>query len=219
MELQELPCIFIRSPDRGKTSSLGGHYIDSISVVRIHLGNARSHKLHHLIFNISVFKYSSYNGQGNILRPYKRGRLSVEIHCDHLGTGNVICVAKKLFYKFTAALSDCHRTESAISGVAVGTENHFPAAGHHLSHILVNYGNVRRHVDTAVFLCRRQTKYVIIFIDCTAYGTQGIVAVCKHVGQGKTFHSRCNCRLNNSDKCNVMGCHTVKTYFKILHRV
>ena len=112
-------CIVICAPDGGKAGGLRSHHIYTVSKIRSHGGNAGANKFHYLIFHISVLKHRSDNGKGNILGACAGPWRTVQVYGYHAGIGNIVCIAKKLFYQLASALSHCHSTQSTVTGVTV----------------------------------------------------------------------------------------------------
>ena len=214
---KECLCILIRLPDRRQAGSLCGHHVNAVAEIRGHGSNPRTYKFHHLILHITALVHGSDDSQGNILRSYSRRRLSVQIDGYHSRIIHIIGVTQKLLNQFSAAFPDCHGSQSAIAGMAVRTQNHLTAAGHHLPHILVNNSNMRRYEDPAVLFTGRQTEHMIILIDGTSHRTQRVMAVSQHIGQREALHPGCLCRLNNPHKGNVMTRHRIETDPQLLH--
>ena len=66
----------------------------------------------------------------------------------------IVGVLQQLLDKLWSAFADAHGADGAVAGMAVGTEQHFAAAGHHLARVLVNDCLICRYVIAAVFDCR-----------------------------------------------------------------
>ena len=172
MNSQEFFCIFICSPDRRKTGCLCCHYIDTVTEVCFQSGNSRSYKFHNFILNISVFEDCSDDRKCDILRSDPRIRFSIQVDCDDFRTCNIICITEKLFYKLTAAFTDCHGTKCTVTCMGVRSEDHFAASCKILSHVLMDNCNVWWYIDSAVFLCCGKSKHMIILVDCSTYCTK-----------------------------------------------
>ena len=82
--------ILIGSPYGRKTGCFRCHDINTISVIRIHRRHSGTYKFHDLIFNITILKYGSDQGNGNVMRSYGRIGLSVQIHTDNIGISDII---------------------------------------------------------------------------------------------------------------------------------
>ena len=57
---------------------------------------------------------------------------------------------------------------------------------------------------------------MVIFVDGPAYRAKGIVAVGKDIGDGKLLKPACARRLDDPNKCDVMGSDLIKLYLKLL---
>ena len=90
VNLVEFPDLAVRLPDRGQAGGLGGHHIHADTEIRTQGGHAGTHKLHHLIFHISVGKHGPDNGQRHILGAYAPDRFPGQIHAHHAGHIDVI---------------------------------------------------------------------------------------------------------------------------------
>ena len=101
--------------------------------------------------------------------------------------------------------------------MAVGADDHVAATGHLFTHVLMNDGNVRRNEDATIFLGCRQAEDVVVFINRAADGAERIVTVCQHIREREFFHSRGFCRLDDTDKGNVMGSHGIELDFQVFH--
>ena len=99
----------------------------------------------------------------------------------------------------------------------VRADDHFSAAGVHLTHKLMNHRNVRRHIDPAVFFRCRQSEHMIVIINCSSDCAERIVAAGQNIGKGEFFHSGSAGRLDNPDIGNVMGRHRIKFKFQMFH--
>ena len=75
----------------------------------------------------------------------------------------------------------------------------------------MNDCDMRWNVDAAVFLCSGKAKHVVIFVNGSAYCTKCIMAISQDIGDRELFHTGCLSSLDNPYKCNIMGCHAVKT--------
>ena len=123
------------------------------------------------------------------MRTDSRTGLARQVYGYDARIGDVIRIAQELLDQLAAAFADGHRPQRAVPRMAVRADDHFAAAGHLFPHVLMDDGDVRRYEDAAVFLSRRQSEYVVVFIDRAADGAQRIVAVRQHVRQRKHFHT------------------------------
>ncbi len=217
VHFQELAGLFIGAPDGCQTGGLRRHDVNTVAVIGGHARHAGSDEFHNLVLNVAVFEHCTDDRQCDVLRADTGIRPSVQINADDAGVGHIIGVAQELLHQLAAALADCHRAECAVPGVGVGAQNHPAASGHRLTHILMDDRHVRRHVDAAVFAGRRQTEYMVVFVDRSADGTQAVVTVRQHVGNGELLHAGCAGGLDNADKGDVMGCQRIKFNLQLLH--
>jgi len=139
-----------------------------------------------------------------------------KIHQRHGGGPQVVGVAQKLLYDFRAALAHAHGAQGAVAGVAVGAQYHGAAAGHHLTGILVDDGQVFRNVYAAVLPGGGQTEDVVVLVYGAAHGAQAVVAVGEYVGHRKFRQSGGPGGLYDAYVCDVMGDETVEAQ---LHHV
>ena len=93
--------------------------------------------------------------------------LTGEVDGYHARISDVIGLLQELLTELSATLTDRHGTEGTITGVGIGAEDHLAAAGEVLTHELMTYGDMRWNVDSAIFLCGRETEVVIVVIDRT----------------------------------------------------
>ena len=210
MKCKERPGIFIRSPYRRETGGLCRHYVDSVSVVGRHGWHSRSYKFHNLIFYISVFEYRTDDRQCNVLRSYPWIRFSIKVNSDYFRTVYIIGVTEQLLYKLSTTFTDRHSSKSTVSCMWIRTKDHLAASCEHFSHILVDDCNVWRNIDTTVFLGSWKSKHMVIFIDCSPDCAKWVMAVCKYIRNWEFLHSGRFCCLDDSDKCDIVGCHCVK---------
>ena len=109
------------------------------------------------------------------------GRCAGEPHQHHLRGGDVIGVFQQLLHDLRAALAHAHGTQSAVTGVAVGAEDHAAAAGHHLPRILVDHRLIGGDAVSAVLHGGRQAEGVVVLVDGAAHGAETVVAVGENV--------------------------------------
>ena len=214
---QELLRILIRSPYRGQAGGLSRHDVDAVPVICSHSGDAGSYEFHYFILHIALLEYCADDRKSDILRSDVRSGLAVEVDRDYAGISNVISIPEELLAELSAAFADGHRAERAVTGVGVGAQDHLAAAGHHLTHVLMDNADVRRNIDAAVLLSSREAKHVVIFVDRAADRAQGVVAVGQNIGQQELFHSGSSCCLDDSYESDVMGCHRVEPDAKVVH--
>jgi len=65
--------------------------------------------------------------------------------------------------------------------MTVGTEDHLSAACKHFSCKLMDNCLMRRYINSAVLFGTGETKHVVIFIDGSAYCTEGVMAVGQYI--------------------------------------
>ena len=217
MDIQEFLCIFVCSPDRGKTGCFCCHNVDSVSEVCCHGRYTRSYKFHYFVLYIAVFEYCSDDCKSDILWSNPWIWFAVKVNGDDFRTSYIVSVAEKLFYKFAAAFTDCHGSKCSVTGMGVRSEDHFAASCEHFSHELMDNCDVWWYVDSAVFLCCGETEHVVIFVDSSAYCAEGVMAVCKYIWKREFFHSGCFGCLNDSYECDVVGCHCIEFQFQVFH--
>ena len=101
--------------------------------------------------------------------------------------------------------------------MAVRSKNHTSATGLHFTHELMNDGLVRRNENATEFLCRRQTKNMVILVDRPPHCTKTVMAVCQYVRNGKLLQPACHCRLNDANEGNVMRCKRIELQCETFH--
>ena len=89
--------------------------------------------------------------------------------------------------------------------MGVRAKDHFAAAGKALAHILVDDCHVRGHKDTAVLFGSGQAKAVVVLVDGAAHSAQAVVAVGKHIRNGKLFQPGSTGGLDDAHKGDVIG--------------
>ena len=62
-------------------------------------------------------------------------------------------MADQLLHELAATFTDTHRADGSVTRMRIRAENHLSAAGHLLTHILVEDTTIRRYEDTAELLC------------------------------------------------------------------
>ena len=216
MYFQKLFCVFIRSPDRRQTSCFCCHNIDSISVIGTHRRYSRTYKFHYFIFYISIFENGRYNCDRNILRSDSWIWFSIQINCDHFRIFHIPCLFKNLFYQFSSAFSNRHRSKCAVSCMGIRSKDHLSTASHGLSHILMDNSHMRWQIDSAIFLCCCKSKYMIIFVDRSSYCTKAVMTTGKYIRKWEFFDSRGSGCLNNSNISQVMTGDRIKFNLQIL---
>ena len=181
MDLIELFNRLICLPDRGKTSSLCRHDIDTDTEICTQTGYSRSYKFHNFILHIAVGKYFTDNCQCNVLWSYTRTRFPFQIDCYNTRHINIIGLGKKLFNKFSTTLTHCHGAKCTITSMTVGTKDHLTATGKHFTCELMDDCLMRWYINSTVFLGTGKSKHMIIFVDRSTYCTKRIVAVGQYI--------------------------------------
>ena len=165
---QILLCPSVCTPDTGKGSAFCSHYVNSYPIFHGKALNSWPHKLQNFILIKMILKGCLYQGQSHILRAYSWSRGSNQLHSNYRRAGNIIGSSKQLFYYLSSSFSNSHRSQGTVTSMAVRTQNHFSAACHLLSHVLVKYSPIRRNKDSSVFFYTAKTKYMVVFINGTA---------------------------------------------------
>ena len=202
--------VLVGGPDARQAGGLGGHDIDAVAVIGRHVRDARAHKLHDLVLNVTLGKDSADDGERHIVRADAGARGTREVDGHDAGIGDIVGVAQQLLCQLAAALAHGHGTQGAVAGVRVGAQDHLAAAREVLTHKGVDDGDVRRDEDAAVLLGSREAKDVVVLVDGAAHGAQRVVAVGEHVGQRELLHARGARRLDDADKGDVMARHGVE---------
>ena len=200
----------VRLPDGAETGRFRGHHINADAVVHGQGGNGRSRELQHLIFHEAVPVYRAAQGDGDIVRPHASGRPSGEPHQHHLRRGDVVGVFQQLLDDLGAALSHAHGAQRAVTGVAVGAQDHTAAAAHHLTGVLMDHRLIGGHIVPSVLHGGGQAEYMVVLIDGAAHGAQAVVAVGQHIGHGKFFHAAGLGGLDDPHIGDVVGDQTVE---------
>ena len=208
--------VLVGGPDARQAGGLGGHDIDAVAVVGRHARDARAHKLHDLVLDVTLGKDGADDGKRHIVRADSGARGAREVDGDDAGIGNVVGVAQQLLCQLAAALAHGHGAQGAIAGVRVGTQDHLAATGEVLAHKGVDDGDVRRDEDAAVLLGRGKAKDVVVLVDGAAHGAQRVMAVGEHVGQRELLHARGARRLDDADKGDVVARHGVEANLECL---
>ena len=115
------------------------------------------------------------------MRTYAFTRFARQVNGDNFGTFNVVGLTQQLFNQLRSPLADSQSAQRAVTRVTVRTEYHSAAARLHLTHVLMDYGNMRRHVITAVFFCRGKTESMVVRVYRTSDRTKRVVAVGKRI--------------------------------------
>ena len=94
--------------------------------------------------------------------------------------------------------------------MGVGTQDHLPAACQTLPGVLVDDGLIGGDIDAAVLFRRREAEGVVVLVDSSAHGAQGVVAVGHGVGDGERLQAGCLGGLDDAHEGNVMGYQRVE---------
>ena len=81
----------------------------------------------------------------------------------------------------------------------------------------MDYSDVGRHIDPAVFLCGTKAEHVVILVDRAADRAQRVVTVGQYIGKREFLHSGSAGCLNDADKSNIMRSHRVKSDLQMVH--
>ena len=209
--------VLVGFPDGGPAGRFGRHDVDAVAVFNRQVRYAGADELHDLVLHIALSVDRADDGERHILRADAVARLAGQVDGDHARTRYVVGAAHQLFGQLAAALADGQRAQRAVTGVAVRTEDHAAAAGHHFAVVAMDDGHVRRHIDAAVLVRGGEGKHVIVLVDGAADGAQAVVAVGQHIRHREFLHAggaRC---LNDADIGNVVAGQAVKAHAQILH--
>ena len=205
----------IGDPDGGKTGGFGRHNVDAVAEFDGQIGNAVTDEFEHAVLDKAVSKRRTDQRKCNVLRTDTVCGLARQVYRDNFGTCDIVSSLAQLLDQLRTAFADCHRTECAVTGMAVGAEDHFTAAGHHFTHIGVNDRKVCRDKVAAVLLCGRKTEDMVIFVDCTADRAKAVVAVGQDIRKREFCQTAGTCRLNDTDIGDIVGCHRIKLDFQL----
>ena len=209
--------VLVGLPDGGPAGRFRRHHVDAVAVFNRQIRHARPDKLHDLVLHIALGVNRADDGERHVLRADAVPRLAGQVDGDHARARHVVGAADKLLGQLAAALADRQRAQRAVTGVAVRTEDHAAAAGHHLAVVAVDDGHVRRHVDAAVLMRGGEREHMVVLIDGAADGTQAVVAVGQHVGHREFLHAGCARRLDDADVGDVVAGQAVKAHAQVLH--
>ena len=128
-------------------------------------------------------------------------------------------MAHQLLCQLAAALADRHGTQSSVTSVGVGAEDHLAAAGHGLTVVAVDVGHVGGDVDAAVLVGSGEGEFVVVLIDGAADSAEAVVAVGQDIGQGELLHAGSTGGLDDADISDVVAGHRVELQTKLVHVV
>ena len=204
-------------PYGGPAGGLCGHDIHAVSVFHGKICDAGAYKFHDLVLYIAVGIGGAHQGQSHVVRAYAGTGSAGQIDGDDAGTGHVIGTAYQLLGQLAAAFAHRQSTQSAVSGMGVGAQDHFSASCHQLTVYGVDDCHICGNIDAAVLVGCGQSKHVVIFVDGAAYRAQGVMAVGQNVGKGEFLHAgRPGC-LDDTDVGNVMAGHGIELHAKMFH--
>ena len=123
---------------------------------------------------------------------------------------DIIRVLQQLFDKLGAALANAHRADRTIAGVAVGAQDHFAAAGHHLARVLMNDGLIGGHVIAAIFDGCGEAEDVVVFVDRSADGAEAVMTVRQNIGDREARQAAGSCCLDDADVGDIVGDQAVE---------
>ncbi len=153
------------SPPYGREAGcLCRHNIYAVSEFHRQAADSRAYKLQDLVLDETILEDCSYKGKCDVLRAYSRTGRTLQVDCDDLGPREVIGMVQKLLHQFRAAFPDAHRSKCPITGVAVRTENHFPAPRHHFTNIGMYNSHVRRHELTSELFCSGEPVDMVVLV-------------------------------------------------------
>ncbi len=202
--------LVVGHPDGAEAGCLGGHDVDAVAEVDGEVLDAGACEFEHFVLDETVVEHGLNERDGHVVGADALLGSAFEPYEDNLGSVDVPGVAQELLHEFAAAFAHTHVAERAVAGVRVGTENHVAALDHSLAGVLVDYGLVGGHVDTAVFLGGGETEHMVVFIDGTAYGAEGVVAVGHGVGEGEFLQAGGACCLYDAHVGDVVAHHGVE---------
>ena len=203
-------------PDGGQAGGLGGHDVDADAVIHGQVRHAGADELQDFVFHEAVSIHVRRTGQWPRRGDPRPGPgLAGEVDQHHLRGGDVIGVAQQLLDDLRAALAHAHGTQGAVTGVAVGAEDHAAAAGHHLPRVLVDDGLVGGDVVAAVLHGGRQAENVVVLVDGAAHGAQAVVTVGQHVGHRELLQAAGLGGLDDAHIGDVVGDEAVKVQVKL----
>ena len=211
--------LLVGHPDGRPAGGLGGHDVDGVAELDGQICHAGADELHDLVLDVAVLVDSAADAQGHVVGADACAGLAGQIDGDDLRTGEVIGAAHQLLCQLAAALADSHGTQSAVTSVGVGAEDHLAAACHGLTVVAVDVCHVGRDVDAAVLVGSGEGELVVVLIDGAADSAEAVVAVGQDVGQGESLHAGSAGRLDDADISDVVAGHGVELQTKLVHVV
>ena len=208
--IQVLPGDIIGGPNGGEAGCLRGHDVDAGAVIHGEALHTGAEELQNGIFDNALPEGGADQGQRHVLRTGAGTRRAGEMDCDDLGIGDIVGLFQKLAGQLRAALADGYGTVSTVAGVGVGAQDHPSGGGVPLPHIGVNDRLMGGDKFAAVLLGGGEAENMVVLIDGTAHGTQRIVTVGEHVGQGKGGEAGSPGRLDDAHVGDIVGGHGVE---------
>ena len=209
--------LLIGDPDGGPAGGLGRHDVDAVSVLDRQACDARADEFHDFILDIAVRIDRADDGERDVLRADTRLRSAGEVDRDNARAGNVVGASDQLLGELAAAFADRQRAESAVAGVAVGTQDHAAAAAHKFTVDAVDDSHVGRHIDAAVFMRRGEREHVVILVDRSADCAERVVAVGQDVRHRELLHTGSSRCLDDADIGDIVAGHGIEFHFQMLH--
>ena len=197
-------------PDGGQAGGFGGHHVDADAVVHGQARDAGAGELQDLVLHKAVFIHGAAEGDGHVVGAHPLGGGTGEVDQHHLGGGDVIGVFQQLLDDLRAALAHPHGADGAVAGVAVGPQDHPPAAGHHLPGVLVDDRLVGGDEVAAILDGGGQAEDMVVLVDGAPYGAQAVVAVGHHVGDRELLQAAGLGGLDDAHVGDVVGDEAVK---------
>ena len=214
---QMVPEGVVGLPHGGQAGGLGGHHVDPGAVIHGQALYARSKELHDGVLHHALLEGGLHQRQRHVLRAHTGPGRPGEVDGDHLRIGDVIGFFQQLPGQLGPALADGHRPVSAVTGVGIGSQDHFAGGGVAFPHIGVDHALVGGDELAAVLLGGGQAEDVIVLVDGTAHGAQRIVTVGQHIGHREFRHAGGTGRLDDAHIGNVVGGHGVKSDRQLFH--
>ena len=140
-----------------------------------------------------------------------------QINGDHLGPLDIVGMAQELLHQFRTSFPDGHGAEGPVPGVAVGPQDHLPAAGHPFPHVFMDDGHMGRYIKAPEPLHRRQAEDMVVLVDGAPYGGQAVVAVGQDVGNGEMVQAAGNGRLDDPHIGDVMAGKSIELQMEVFH--
>ena len=119
--------LLIRNPDGTEAGGLGRHHVDSVAEVNGKVLDAGTGEFEHLVLDESALENGLDKGYGHVVGTDSPARAALKPDEDDLGGIDVPGIAEQLLYELAAAFAHAHASEGAVTGVAVGAENHVAA--------------------------------------------------------------------------------------------